>query len=277
MTQDKSKWGGVSQYDDNTGSQSSQLLKLDEIKMDATNGKWYRKCLTQDKVVDPKTKKEVYPKIELPETDLEVIIIKGNRRRLVKTGKAGKKVEETREFSDKSKPTELSNYELQTRSIVIPEEISKNGYKTHNYIYCLYNGELVKLVLKGGQVKTTEKIKGIVDYFSYLFSFSETERPYMFKTILIPTAYSVDMGDFYTLNFKKGDALDNDLVIDFVKDSIKKVGENLKVYDSKNFSSVKKNPTVDNNLATIDYGDEPDTQVTGMDFATVPGDDDEEF
>lgn len=256
MTQENS-WDKAKQFDELT-SQSNRLLTLDELKMDSRDGKWYIKFKTKEKV--KKGDKDVFEKKEIS-SPIDIIIIRANRRSLVKTGKLGKIIVTTREFTDKNKETLLMNFENKVNKIVKPVDIGNNGFKTINYIYCIYAGRLIKLVLKGGQVKTAEKIKNLNDYYSYIFSFKE-ERPYQVYTRIEPVLYSTTLGEFYTLNFKSLGSVSNNKEIDLIIDSLQEVKENLQKYDSQPLNTKTDNSTKENSIeenveeeTSIDYGE----------------------
>lgn len=246
-------WDKAKQFDEPT-SQSSRLLNLDELKMDSRDGKWYLKLKTEPKI--QKGDKEVFEKKEVT-GPIDIIIIRANRRVLVKTGKQGKIIETTREFTDKNKPTLLMNFETKVNKVVNPVDIGNNGYKTINYIYAIHNGKLVKVVLRGGQVKTAEKIKNLNDYYSYIFSFDK-ERPYQSVTRIEPVRYNTDLGEFYTLNFKNLGSITETSIINMVIEKLQEVKENLQKYDNQPLNAKQethKEDTSSEEELNIDYGD----------------------
>ena len=249
-------WDKAKQFDEPT-SQENKLLTLDELKMDSRDGKWSLKLKTKNKI--QKGDREVFEKQEVS-GPVDIIILRGNRRSLMKTGKLGKIIETTREFTNKNKPTMLMNFDTKVNKVVTPADIGNNGYKSTNYVYCLYNNKLVKLVLKGGQVKTAEKIKGLNDYYTYLYSFKGDERPYQSVTRLEPVAYSTELGQFYTINFQAIKSVSDPKTVDLIVENLQTVKENLEKYDSQPLNTNTTESKADEfhldmEETTVDYGE----------------------
>lgn len=259
MTDVNNKWGNLEQYED--ASSSIPTLKvLDEITMNGNTGEFKIKYLTRPKIQE--NGREVYQKEILQDKVLEVIIIRANRRKLLMLGNKGSIKQSTSEYTLKDKYVTLYDFETSKSKKVLPVNIAgeNTGFRSRQIIYAIYKESLVRIVLKGGQIKSDDK--SITDYFDYIYGVQGEDKIYKRVTKISPVAYTSSLGVNYTLDFKNVSPLEDDSIIETVKDYVISVGENIKKHDDYH-SDVKNIPAKKDDVPTVQLEDEEDDVETG--------------
>ena len=81
--------------------------------------------------------------------------------------------------------------------------------RTQQIIYALYEGELVRLIVKGASLGSKTKPKDVDDFYSYISKFQgkNDEHFYEYKTILTVGEEKGELGEYFVMHFAKGEKL----------------------------------------------------------------------
>lgn len=156
--------------------------------------------------------------------EVEVVFLKV-RRKLMAHQKDARPLA-TNEHQSKTDYVRL--FGLQTGAESNTAEALREKYqqlKTIQIVYALYEGELVRVFVKGASLGSNNKASENLDFYTYLSSFKKDGREdhmYECKTKLYSVKESGDMGqNYYCMSYKEGEKLgEADMV---------KVRENMKI------------------------------------------------
>lgn len=90
------------------------------------------------------------------------------------------------------------------------------GLRTVQIVYCLFKGELVRLVVKGASLGSEVKAKDVHDFYSYVSSFKKNgadDHFYEHVTILSNVKEKSPMGNYYAMNYERGRKLAEDEMV----------------------------------------------------------------
>ena len=229
-------------------------LSLNEVRLNGQTGKFVYKDVLGGRT-EKDGDKEKYKETEIGD-EVKLVFLK-IRRKLVGFRKGETNLVSV-EHSTKNSQITLYGDETITAS----NEVLRGKYpclKTQQIIYALYNGELVRLIVKGSALGSENKDKNVYDFYSYIQSFKEGERNdhfYGYETVLYSVDEKSDLGSYKAMSFKQGDKLENldDVELKMIQ-SFQFCEELDKVFDSKGIKEVKES------VPTIDYEEEDDGSV----------------
>lgn len=218
------KWGDLEDLKDKQIAPPT-LLKLDTLSLNGNTGEWEIKSSTKNEAGEYETK-------NLGKEPLKVIVLKNNRKKLV--SKINFKIS-SGEYSDKTKPVMLFNWDTKTHKMIIPEvehnipaQEGGSNYKTVYCIYVLLDGQLLRLQVGGLKIYRSDK--EAQDYFRYLNLFTNNTFSFQFYTKLQPVLEKTKLGNKYALDWILGNEVEDDK-IDFIKETVRNINDNIKAND----------------------------------------------
>ncbi len=136
--------------------------------------------------------------------------------------------------------------------------------RTQQIVYALYNGELVRLIVKGSSLGSQSKAENIPTFYDYISSFKEDKKGnkvdehfYQYKTLLTSSEEMSDLGPYFTINFNKGEKLSEE-EMDKVAEVMKRVHNYCVAVDEFYSKAQVKDGVTENaikeELDIIDYG-----------------------
>lgn len=191
---------------------SAPKLILNQIRFNGKKGVYVFENVKKGLIetVDPKTgkTKKSYEKVGLGET-IEVIFLK-IRRRLYEFRKDQKALA-TNEHNHAGARVTLFGGEKIENGIASELREKYPKLRTQQVIYALYQGEMVRLIVKGASLGSTTKPKDVDDFYSYLSKFQgkNDEHFYEYKTILSVGEEEGPLGSYFVMHFAKGDKLED--------------------------------------------------------------------
>lgn len=212
-------------------------IVLDEIKIQGKEGTFVKTYLTEPKGADGKYRTE-----DLGES-IEVVFLKIRRR-----------LEE--KYNPKVKSRRTSEHNSSTDTVMMFGPDAQKGVasdlrekfpnlRTIQVVYCIEKktGKSVRLIVKGASLGSENKDKEVNSFYDYLGKFGKDEHSYEFITSLSAVAEKSPLGDYYCINFQKGEKL-NDKQMEKVSESIKEFHDNIveqdTFYRSKDEKDIKK-------------------------------------
>lgn len=190
----------------------SPTLKLNEIGINGQTGKFiFRNVLGGLKPHPEDNQKQIYETRELG-TEIDVVFLKV-RRKLTQF-RRGEKNLQTNEHSHKKDWVTL--YGLDTGVLQGTAEDLRAQYdklRTVQIVYALYEGELVRVFVKGSSLGSENKADGTMDFYSYISSFKRDERDdhmYDFVTTLKAVKETGDLGPYYCMTYVEKGKVDDE-------------------------------------------------------------------
>lgn len=245
----------------------SPKLKLNEIRLNGESGVFiYKDVLAGMKEVDGK---KSYEEREIG-TQVSLVMLKIRRR--LAAYRDEQKGLQTNEHNTKNDYLTLygepkiqngNNDELRTK---YPE------LRTQQIIYALYEGELVRVIVKGSALGSKNKAKGTLTFYDYVQIFKQMpggkEHFYNYETILLPVAEKgKGSKKYFALTFKVGTKLTEEEMADVETNMT--TAYNYCVQSDEYFNTKKVSPATTNAA-------EPDDTDTGEVDADEEGSDDED-
>lgn len=141
--------------------------------------------------------------------------------------------------------------------------------KTNQIMYAIFEGELVRLVIKG--LALNPNTEG--NLYDYMASFKENgadEHFYEYETILFPRTGQSDMGTYQYIGFQKGTKLHLDKMGDvekFMTICYNFCKESDAYFSQGDVKAIQGNSSVDDGIDTIEY---PDDEDEGIDPENIP-------
>lgn len=195
-----------------------QLLKLKSLKLNGDTGKFVITHLDEEKGADGKYRKEEIDGVP------EVVFLKV-RRRLIESTRDGL-VRSTSEHNSTNDTVVLFNQKDNTTEKGTSKELREKYevLRTEQIVYCRYNGNIVRLSVKGASLGSNTKAKTTTDFYTYLSSFQGTEHFFETTTKLVPVQEG-ETRTYWCIDFKRGTLLTDE--------QLAKVGEDMeKVFNS---------------------------------------------
>lgn len=187
-------------------------LKLNEIRFHGTKGKFLYIDVLGGKTEEGKDGKKKYKTTEIPGSKIEVVFLKVRRK--LSQFRKGKKSLNTNEHNHKDQRVVLFGGDKPESGIASDLREKYQGLRTQQVIYCLYEGELVRLTLRGASLGSETKDKKEFDFYSYISSFKsdgKEEHFYDFVTILSPLEEEGPQGTYYCVGYKRGEELSKEM------------------------------------------------------------------
>lgn len=255
----------------NTGA--SPKLVLNEIRINGNEGKFYYKdVLAGRKPTGKKDAKDRYEEKEIGDS-VNLVFLK-IRRKLSQYKKGGNSLN-TNEHNHKGDFITLFGAEGGIkRGVASDLREAYQELRTVQVVYALYEGELVRLIVKGSSLGSDAKPEGVMDFYAYVSSFKKDGREdhfYNVTTNLVATEEEGEQGTYYSMTFSEGDKLDAKTmkVVEEKMTIAFKFSELLDAYVlSKKGDSVKKEE-----VDTIEYDDDDGAENS----PSNSGDDDKEI
>ena len=174
------------------GSQGASLPRLKGIRLNGNTGEIIMTHLDQEKGEDGKYKKDI---LEAP---LDLVFIKV-RRKLIEGDKDGV-VRSTSEHNSTVDVVKLYDNKTKTARIGIAQDLRDENerLKTEQVVYALYNGDVVRVSIKGTSLR---KLETKVGFYDYLRQFNK-DKPFFFYKTRLTTKQSED--GYYGFDYKCG-------------------------------------------------------------------------
>lgn len=186
--------------ENDVGKKSPKLI-LNTIKFNGTDGKFIYQLTAQDKVIQDG--KEEYKFIDLGPS-IDVVFLK-IRRTLVQFRKGDTTL---RTIEHTSPESHVILYGLPQNEKGKAKEIRAihEGLRTHQVVYALYKGELVRIVFKGASLGSDDRPKENPDFYGYIASFDKRQRQHFYNinTNLKAIETKGPLGKFYYVTYAKG-------------------------------------------------------------------------
>lgn len=173
-------------------------LKVNEIRFKGDTGKFvYIDLLNREQGQKPDEK-------ELGDS-LEVVFLK-IRRKLSYYSKQNEKFVTTSEHNHKDETVFLFGPNIRGRASDLREQYQM--LRTQQIVYCLWNGEVVRLIVKGASLGSQAEEQLATKFYEYLQSFEGSEHVHQFKTNIGTQDEKGKLGSYKVMDFQRGDKLD---------------------------------------------------------------------
>lgn len=185
---------------ENLYKKPAQLI-LNEIRINGKKGKFFfRDVIGGLKEIDGKKR---YEQKEIGE-EVSVIFLKIRRK--------------LRQYRKEENPLTTSEHNHKDDIVALfgNPEVEKGkasdlrekyqGLRTQQIIYAIYGDELVRVLIKGSALGSKSKKKDVMAFYEYISSFKEDgkdEHFYNFITKLYAVEEVGELGEYYTMSFKK--------------------------------------------------------------------------
>lgn len=231
-----------------------QKRNYPELKLSGKTGKWEKTVKEGDQYINSEI-----------EGDITGVILK--IRRQLRFFKKQKGVISTLTTSEHNTPNDMA-YLFETKERKTGKELRElhPELRTHQIIYMLVNGEIMRVIAKGSSLSPVED-KSSMSFYEYLSSFDKSgdvkEHAFEYQTILKPVLKSGDLGDYYSINFVRGQKLD-DASLDIVAGEIKDLhnyfvaidGSNDKPKEEESLNEHIEQPEPEEDLPVIQQGED---------------------
>lgn len=175
-------------------------LVLNQIRFNGKKGVYVYEDVKGGLIEDSSTGKKSYAKKNLG-NDIDVVFLK-IRRRLY-------------QFRKDEKPRVTNEHNHSGARVVLFGDKIENGIaselrekypqlRTQQIVYGLYQGELIRLVVKGASLGSKAKAKGVDDFYTYLAKYKGEDHFYENTTNLTVGEEAGELGEYYVMNFAKG-------------------------------------------------------------------------
>ena len=187
-------------------------LELNEIVINGNEGNYYY-VHKKKGLIEVEEGVKGYEKDNLgPAIEVTFLRIRRKLRQYIK----GQKPLSTQEHTSSADMLTLFGGEKVIRGT--NDELRKQfqGLRTVQIVYCLYKGELVRLVIKGASLGSEVKAKNVHDFYSYVSSFKKNgadDHFYEHITILSNVKERSPMGSYFAMNYERGRKLEADEMV----------------------------------------------------------------
>jgi hypothetical protein len=206
----------LSKYSGEEHMQRAPQLVTNIVRLNGQDGKFELKKVKEGLLQDEKTGKRAYPTEDLGQ-QIDLIFLR-IRRKMVE------KLQGRPDLAPNPSYTNEHNHKSEKLILTAPngteygtsDELRQKypDLRTHQIVYALYQGELVRLTVKGSSLGSESKPEDIMDFYSYMGSFQNNPEArdgkkdhfYDFVTELHSVKEMGKLGGYYTISFKRGHA-----------------------------------------------------------------------
>lgn len=258
----------IAKYSDVSASKAPKL-ELPEVRLDGRAGEF----------VFVETKDKDYNKTTIGSLPIKVNILK-IRKRLVdfNSGYTTTEHVSSRDEIVLFKPKDPND---RKRGVDVERGISSDirtkykNLKTEQIVYSIYDGKLVRLIVKGGSLGTPNDPNGS-GFYDYLSSFDEDRHAWEYETVITPVKKKNGAVSYTAMTFAKGAELDASQ-LDLTGDNMKLLYEFFQKVDAyeaqmrkKNLKEVDSNQEIDvpssDDVPTIQVDGEPNGDIDPKDL-----------
>lgn len=242
-------------------------LELNEIVINGNEGNYYY-VHKKKGLIDIEEGVKGYEKDNLgPAIEVTFLRIRRKLRQYIK----GQKPLSTQEHTSSADMLTLFGGEKVVRGT--NDELRKQyqGLRTVQVVYCLYNGELVRLTVKGASLGSEVKAKEVHDFYSYVSSFKKNgadDHFYEHITILSNVKERSPMGSYFAMNYERGRKLETD-EMELVEQNMGTVYDYVQsldlFYKTKEVTKIAQTAKETEEIPTIEYPDD-DIDPNGIPF-----------
>ena len=182
-------------------------LSLNELGINGQTGKFVIKKVTEGLKKEKETDK--YGRYSKEEVGEKITVIFLKVRRILKQYRKGLSPLVTNEHNHKDNMVTLFGDSIE-KNIASTLRENYEGLRTQQIIYAIYDGELVRLVIKGASIGSESKPKGEFGFYDYIKSFKKDDKDehfYEHQTELYSIKEESSMGSYYAMGYKKGKKL----------------------------------------------------------------------
>lgn len=122
------------------------------------------------------------------------------------------------------------------------------GLRTRQIVYFLFEGEVVKLIVKGVSLK---------EFFDYLREFEANEHLFQIKTLISSEEIQGEMGSYWTMKFKKGKKI-NETELKIVAEKLDKITQEIE--QRKEYFTKKEEEKEQEKEENLDFSIPPSTE-----------------
>lgn len=230
--------------------------KLNEIRLNGNEGKFYLKRVLEGKGEDGKYKKTL-----IDASDLQVVFLK--HRRVLSQFRKNEPTLQTNEHNHKDDYVMLFGANEKGKASELRQKYQ--GLRTQQIVYAFVPSlnQIAKIVIKGSSLGSDAKEKDVMGYYEYLGSFSKDEHSWQYYTSLKPIKESGQMGSYYAIQFSRGSKL-HDERLDKVASMIEEVHGHIVEMD--NYYNQKTAQQITNEVQVVDTIDYPEEEINSEDI-----------
>lgn len=187
------------------GYKKAPEYRLNELRLNGNEGKFYIKMMTEEKGTDGK-----YRKVPIDASEVQVIFLK--HRRVLAQYKKNEPSLQTNEHNHKDDYVMLFGVNEKGRASDLREKYP--ALRTQQIVYAFVPSlnEIVKVVIKGASLGSDSKDKNVLGYYEYLGKFGKDEHSWQYFTVLKPVQESSSMASYYAIEFVRGEKLEEERI-----------------------------------------------------------------